>query len=146
MRRFSLLLICSLLTLITFGKEVKGDFSFTSRISTIDCDKPNKLTFENDTLFFDTIMDGEIVNFTFNFTVTGCDTIKIHQVYTGCSCTSPAYDSMPLAPGHKGKIDITFKSKGWGDKTGNLAIKHVYVLYNGGSQPIFFKGVVVKPE
>lgn len=109
-----------------------------------DCDNPKKLRFDQDTIYFDTLIDGEVLPMTFHFTNTSCDTIKIKQVYTGCSCTSPSYNDGFIAPGEKDSIPIIFKSKGWGSKNGNLVDKHVYVIYNGGSQVFFFTGIVIK--
>lgn len=108
------------------------------------CTNPKKLTFENDTLFFDTLIDGEKWSMMFRFKNTSCDTLKIHQVYTGCSCTASSFNKEAIAPGQQDSIPILFKSKGWGGKDGNLVEKHIYVLYNGGSQVIYFTGIVKK--
>jgi|GEM_PF-3278291 len=103
---------------------------------------PPKLKFEHDTLFFEPIIDGEKVELDFNFKVISEDAIHIHQVYPGCSCTTPIYSDDTLKPNEAGKVKIIYNSAGWGTDTGYLLEKHVYVLYNGGSQVVFFQGRV----
>ena len=109
-----------------------------------DCDNPKKLTFRKDTLLFDTIKDGMVIPLEFHFVNSSCDTVKIHQVYTGCSCTDTKYIKEGIGPGDSSIVSLTFNSKGWGSEEGLLAEKHIYVLYNGGSQVIYFQGVVKK--
>lgn len=103
---------------------------------------PPKLKFEHDTLFFEPLIDGAKVEMDFNFKVISDDAIHIHQVYPGCSCTTPIYSDDTLKPNEAGKVKIIYNSAGWGTDTGYLLEKHVYVLYNGGSQVVFFQGRV----
>ncbi len=104
----------------------------------------HKLKFEQDTLVFEKIKDGEKIRLTYNFTVVSSDPVYIHQIYPGCSCTTTEYSKDTLAPGAKGQINVVFDSKGWGKEEPYEVDKHIYVLYNGGSQVIFFRGPVVK--
>jgi len=108
----------------------------------VNCQIPPKLKFEHDTLFFDPIIDGEKVALDFKFKVIADDKVFIHQVYPGCSCTTPIYSSDTLNPNENGKVKVLYNSAGWGTDTGYLLEKHVYVLYNGGSQVVFFQGRV----
>jgi len=108
-----------------------------------------KLFFEADTLYFNPVFAGEEVNLAFKFKVVGGkgkSKTKIHQVYTGCSCTATDYNDDSLNVGDQGVVNLLFKSKEWGADTGLLVNKHIYVLYNGGSQVIYFIGRVFSKD
>jgi uncharacterized lipoprotein YehR (DUF1307 family) len=108
----------------------------------VDCDDPIKLKFKENSKTFDPIVAGTKLEFKYEFVVTSCDSIRIRQVYTGCNCTSPSYSDKLLAPGEKGYINLVFDSEEWGADTGRLVEKQVYIMYTGGSQDIYFRGVV----
>lgn len=103
-----------------------------------------RLKFKADTLFFEPIIAGNKVHLSFQFKVDGAyqQKTKIHQVYTGCSCTATDYAEDSLELGEQGEVKLTFDSEEWGTDTGFLVNKHIYVIYNGGSQVIFFQGKV----
>lgn len=49
---------------------------------------------------------------TFTFTNAGNEPLVINQVVASCGCTVPKYDKKPIAPGAKGKIEVTYNGKG----------------------------------
>jgi len=102
----------------------------------------NRLLFDEDTVYFKPLIDGQKVEISYKFKVLGTEKLYIHQIYPGCSCTTPIYSSDTLNGGDSGKITLQFDSKTWGEDGGRLVKKHIYVLYNGGSQVIYFHGDV----
>ena len=102
----------------------------------------NILQFEADTLFFKPAIAGKKIQLSFKYTVNSIKPIRINQVYTGCSCTATDYNEDSMYNGDKGELKLVFDSKEWGNDTGYLVNKHVYVIYNGGSQVIYFQGRV----
>lgn len=49
---------------------------------------------------------------TFTFTNTGDQPLVINQAVASCGCAVPAYTKTPVAPGQKGKIDLTYNGEG----------------------------------
>lgn len=49
---------------------------------------------------------------TFTFTNVGDSPLIINQAVASCGCTVPSYTKAPIAPGQKGKIDVTYNGKG----------------------------------
>ena len=113
-------------------------FSFILLAFAQNCAAQQKIKFKQDTIHFSPLIDGDKIEITYDFKVIGQDKVFIHQIYPGCSCTTPKYSSDTLEPNADGKVIVAFDSKGWGADTGYLVSKHVYVLYNGGSQVVFF--------
>lgn len=75
---------------------------------------------------FGTIIEGEIVEYTFNFTNTGGSDLILTKVSASCGCTIPKYDTKPVAPGEKGQIVVSFNSE---NRRGNQS-KTIKVLSN----------------
>ncbi len=107
-----------------------------------------RLKFKADTIFFEPVVAGVKVHLTYQFAVQGDSSqkTKIHQVYTGCSCTATEYNDDSMNAGDLGKVDLTFDSEEWGADTGYLVNKHIYVIYNGGSQVVFLQGRVFSKD
>ena len=78
-----------------------------------------KLKFYKDTVIFDTITEGEKINISFTFKVIDKNLVKIHQVYTGCSCTATDYPKDSMENNNQYSIDVVFDSKDWGLDSGN---------------------------
>jgi len=70
------------------------------------------IEFQNTTFDFESIIQGETVTYTFNFTNTGQKPLIINNVKSSCGCTVPDYSNEPLAAGEKGYIKVTFNSSG----------------------------------
>ncbi|MCF8370635.1 MAG: DUF1573 domain-containing protein [Bacteroidales bacterium] len=69
------------------------------------------IRFENTEHDFGAIIEGEIVEHTFNFTNTGGSDLVLTKVSASCGCTIPKYDTSPVAPGEHGKIVVSFNSE-----------------------------------
>lgn len=65
------------------------------------------------------ITQGEVRNFTFNFTNTGDAPLVISEVSGSCGCTIPRnYPKDKIMPGEGGSIDVEFDSDNkWGSQT-----------------------------
>ena len=53
-----------------------------------------------------------IVKCTFTFTNEGNAPLVIHQAIASCGCTVPTYTRMPVKPGEKGKMEVTYNGSG----------------------------------
>ena len=56
--------------------------------------------------------DDPIVKCTFTFTNEGNAPWVIHQAIASCGCTVPTYTRMPVKPGEKGKMEVTYNGSG----------------------------------
>lgn len=52
------------------------------------------------------------VSHEFTFTNTGNGNLLIIDATATCGCTKPEYPKQPIAPGHKGKVKVTYNPKG----------------------------------
>lgn len=91
------------------------------------------ISFTKTTHDFGAIIEGEIVETTFEFTNTGGSDLVLTKVSASCGCTIPKYDTKPVKPGKKGEIVVSFNSE---NRKGNQN-KTVKVLAN--TQPSLTK-------
>ena len=56
--------------------------------------------------------DNPVVKGTFTFTNTGTAPLVIHQAIASCGCTVPTFTRMPVKPGEKGSIEVTYNGNG----------------------------------
>jgi hypothetical protein len=61
---------------------------------------------------FGDIRQGDIVEFSFEFTNRSEQPLIISQVVATCGCTAPEWTREPVAPGARGNITIRFNSQG----------------------------------
>lgn len=78
---------------------------------------------------FGLIIDGEVVEYSFEFTNTGGSDLVLAKVSATCGCTIPTYDRKPIAPGEKGKITVKFNSE---NRNGN---QHKTITVLSNAQP-----------
>jgi hypothetical protein len=71
------------------------------------------------------------VEYTFAFTNTGTDTLRIDSIAATCECTVPELSQNVLAPGEKAEILVIFNP---GNKSGNV-VRVVQVFTNAGTEP-----------
>lgn len=73
---------------------------------------------------FGYIREGKVIKHVFEFENIGKVPYIIENVEGSCGCTIPSYTRAPILPGEKGKIVVTFNSKGKvGDNTEFITIK-----------------------
>lgn len=84
------------------------------------------MTFDQDTVDFGVVNEGDTVIKDFWFTNTGKGDLVIKQAHPACGCTYPTYTSDIIKPGGRGKIHVEFHSQGFG---GHSVVKDVIVIY-----------------
>ncbi|MCD8317947.1 MAG: DUF1573 domain-containing protein, partial [Paraprevotella sp.] len=75
--------------------------------------KAASIVFDETTLELGTFTeDNPVVSCTFTFTNKGDAPLVIHQAIASCGCTVPTYTTLPVPPGEKGKIEVTYNGNG----------------------------------
>ncbi len=100
--------VCSLLLVLGIG------FIFAQHTSS-DKNEPAAavITFDKTTHDFGVFSeDDPVVKCTFTFTNEGNAPLVIHQAIASCGCTVPTYTRMPVKPGEKGTIEVTYNGEG----------------------------------
>jgi hypothetical protein len=82
-------------------------------------------------------------SFEFVFKNTGKAPLIIKHVQSSCGCTTPFYDTQPVAPKAKGKIMVKFDSERIGP-----FIKSIKVFSNAKNSPVelIIRGEIKSPE
>lgn len=102
-------------------KEEKEDMVKEEAQPKVEKPKPPKpkkkpkvgvMSFDTYLYEFGTIAEGDIVKHDFYFTNTGNGVINVKNATATCGCTSPSYPFIPIAPGEKGYIGVTYNSVG----------------------------------
>ncbi len=75
-------------------------------------DENNQLSFVSINKDLGVITEGERVEFEYEFTNTGKSPISILNAVPTCGCTSAEFDETPIPPNNKGKIKVSFDSRG----------------------------------
>jgi len=70
-----------------------------------------EIQFDNLSYDFGKIIQGEILSYTFHFKNVGKSSLLISGVEASCGCTTSVPPKVPVKPGEKGEISITFDSK-----------------------------------
>lgn len=75
--------------------------------------KEASIKFDKTTHDFGTFSeDDPIVKCKFTFTNDGDAPLVIHQAIASCGCTVPTYTRMPVRPGEKGEMEVTYNGTG----------------------------------
>ena len=70
------------------------------------------MTFNETIHDFGVINQGDQISHDFVFENTGERELEILKVDVTCGCTTPTYPFLPIAPGDKGTISVTYNSTG----------------------------------
>jgi hypothetical protein len=70
------------------------------------------MTFKNDYYDFGDMVEGQVVETTFEFKNTGNADLLINRCDATCGCTVPNWPKEPIKPGQSGKIKVEFNSAG----------------------------------
>lgn len=69
-----------------------------------------QMTFEQDVIYFDTIVAGTEITETFKFINTGQTPLWISDARSTCGCTVPEFPKEPIPPGEGGEIKVRFNT------------------------------------
>ena len=113
---------CSVLVLALFlltsceGKKDEGQLSTdlvtSPQSATKSSNKRPVISFEKTEHDFGTLLQGEVVTYSFHFTNTGDTPLLISSVNSSCGCIVGDYPHSPIEPGKSGAIKATYNSKG----------------------------------
>lgn len=107
-------------------------------------DKAPAITFDKTEHDFGTLLQGEVVTYSFHFTNTGNAPLIISNVKTSCGCTVGDFPREPIAAGKSGAIKATYDSKGHhGFQTRTLT---VFANTNPNQTTLTLKGSVKTPD
>lgn len=85
--------------------------------------KGPRIKFDEMTWDFGKTKEGKVLSHVFNFYNTGDTSLNIKRVRTSCGCTAALVSAKEIAPGQKGELKVTFRTKGY---TGFVK-KYIYV-------------------
>ena len=107
-------------------------------------EKQPVITFDKTEHDFGTLLQGEVVTYSFHFTNTGNAPLLISNVNTSCGCTIADFTREPINPGKDGYIKATYDSKGHhGFQTRSL---NVIANTNPSQINLRLKGNVLTPD
>lgn len=89
------------------------------------------IEFNEKSIDFGDITQGDKVEHIFEFTNTGDTPLVISNVAVTCGCTAPNWPKNPVAPGSKGELKVVFNSAGKMGKQNS-----VVRIYSNASEPI----------
>lgn len=92
--------------------KLSTDLVTSPKSATEDSEKQAIIKFENEWHDFGTLLQGEVVTYSFHFTNTGNTPLIISDVGSSCGCTVGDYPREPIAPGKTGDIKVTYNSSG----------------------------------
>ena len=146
------LLILSISALLLFsacnGKNGEGklstDLVTNPKSASNASEKQPVITFDKTEHDFGTLLQGEVVTYSFHFTNTGNAPLLISNVNTSCGCTVADFSREPINPGTDGHIKASYDSKGHhGFQTRTLTV----VSNTNPNQTILrMKGTVQTPD
>ncbi len=98
------------------------------------------IVFEKREIPFDTITEGDKLDFQFKFTNTGNAPLEITNAKATCGCTRPSFPFLPIEPGESGFIGVSYDSR---TKLGEQ-IPEIEVFSNAAEYPtkLFLVGFV----
>ncbi|WP_235299000.1 DUF1573 domain-containing protein [Portibacter marinus] len=83
-----------------------------SLTSVLDSNEISSIEFIEDTLSFDTIQAGAVIQRSFEFRNIGAKPLYILDTKVSCGCTVTDYSNKAIAPGDTGSIKVKFDSEG----------------------------------
>ena len=94
------------------GGNLSTDLVTSPKSATQTSNKQAAIKFEKEEHDFGTLLQGEVVSYSFHFTNTGNMPLIISEVGSSCGCTVGDYPREPIAPGKTGDIKVTYNSAG----------------------------------
>lgn len=113
---FSILVLALCLLTACNGNSGDGklstDLVTSPKSATQTSNKQAAIKFDKEEHDFGTLLQGEVVTYSFHFTNTGNMPLIISEVGSSCGCTVGDYPREPIAPGKTGDIKVTYNSAG----------------------------------
>ena len=124
--------------------NLSTDLVTNPKSATNTSQKQPVITFDKTEHDFGTLLQGEVVTYSFHFTNTGNAPLLISNVNTSCGCTVADFSREPINPGKDGHIKATYDSKGHhGFQTRTLTV----VSNTNPNQTVLrMKGTVQTPD
>ena len=94
------------------GGNLSTDLVTSPKSATQTSNKQAAIQFDKEEHDFGTLLQGEVVSYSFHFTNTGNMPLIISEVGSSCGCTVGDYPREPIAPGKTGDIKVTYNSAG----------------------------------
>ena len=94
------------------GNNLSTDLVTNSKSASETSNKQAAIKFDKEEHDFGTLLQGEVVTYSFHFTNTGNMPLIISEVGSSCGCTVGDYPREPIAPGKAGDIKVTYNSSG----------------------------------
>ncbi|WP_194851051.1 DUF1573 domain-containing protein [Nonlabens antarcticus] len=91
--------------------------------ATAQTDQNTTIEFESKVIDYGSIKKGSDGNRTFIFTNTGSVDFEISNIFSSCNCDIVSKPDMPIKPGEKGKIVVTYDTKKVGPIVKTLTVK-----------------------
>ncbi|MBR5081537.1 MAG: DUF1573 domain-containing protein [Bacteroidales bacterium] len=92
--------------------NLSTDLVTSPKSATETSNKQAAIKFDKEEHDFGTLLQGEVVTYSFHFTNTGNMPLIISEVGSSCGCTVGDYPREPIAPGKTGDIKVTYNSSG----------------------------------
>ena len=92
--------------------QLSTDLVTSPQSATKPSDKMPIISFEKTEHDFGTLLQGEVVTYSFHFTNTGDQPLLVTSVNSSCGCTVGDYPHTPIEPGKSGAIKVTYNSSG----------------------------------
>lgn len=92
--------------------KLSTDLVTSPKSATETSNKQAAIKFDKEEHNFGTLLQGEVVTYSFHFTNTGNAPLIISEVGSSCGCTVGDYPREPIAPGKSAAIKVTYDSKG----------------------------------
>ena len=92
--------------------KLSTDLVTSPKSASQSSEKQAAIKFEKEEHDFGTLLQGEVVSYSFHFTNTGNMPLIISSVTSSCGCTVGEYPHEPIAPGKSAVIKATYDSKG----------------------------------
>ncbi len=93
------------------GGKLSPDLVTSPKSASQTSEKQAVITFDKKEHDFGSLLQGEVVTYSFHFTNTGNAPLLISSVNSSCGCTVGDYPREPIAPGKGGSIKATYDSK-----------------------------------
>ena len=141
-------IVVALLTMSACGEKKGGSLSTdlvtSPKSATETSEKQAVITFDKEEHNFGTLLQGEVVTYSFHFINTGNMPLIISDVSSSCGCTVGDFPREPIAPGKDGVIKVTYDSKGHH----GVQSRHLTVMSNTNPAKhiLRIKGTVQTPD